>query len=169
MCATLVTAVGSSVRALVRAEGFFQERAITRGLDQAAEQFGIVGGFLRLSQQPDHRPFGRMHRGSILGSYQEVETLGERAFLFGKESGRPVLCAFRSPYYLQISTPGLKDGNQGRAALETLARAALRRLTPGVTLRAGAAQRYQFSAGVLERLSINRKGASTLPADRLRP
>jgi hypothetical protein len=78
----------------------------------------------------------RMHQGSIADSYLEVNTTGERAFLFGKQSARPVLCVFKNPYYLQISIPGVTNGKQHRAALETLARAALRRLTPSASFRA---------------------------------
>ncbi len=79
---------------------------------------------------------GRMYQGSILGSYQQIHTIGERAFFFGKRSTRPVLCVFKDPYYLQLSIPGVTDEEQSEAALQTLARAVLRRLPPSPTLRA---------------------------------
>src|SRR3954468_7385415 len=102
----------------------------------AGERVGLV--ILRvasadwLAEQAD-----RMRRGSTLGSYLEVETIGERAFLLGTQSARPVLCVFKSPYYLQISVSAraLANGKPNRAALEMLARAALSRLTPGAELR----------------------------------
>ena len=85
-----------------------------------------------LAEQAD-----RMHPGSILGSYLDVDTIGGRTFLFGKQSAGPVLCVFKNRYYLPISIPGVTNGKQNRATLETLARAALRRLTPEATFRGG--------------------------------
>ena len=79
----------------------------------------------------------RMRRGVSLGSYREVDGVGERAFILDLKDAAAVLCVFESPYYLQVSVLGAGDGSRKTEVVERLARIALRRLAP-VTTKNGA-------------------------------
>ena len=81
------------------------------------------------------RRTGRPDATRGFGSYREIGAVGEPAFLLDMKAAGAVQCAFRNPYYLQISIVGAGYGAQKSAVLEELAGIAVRRLacrqTPG--------------------------------------
>ena len=74
---------------------------------------------------------GRMSRGVQFGTYREVAGIGDHAFLYSLHKAGGVLCVFGADYYLQVSLYRNREDSRIPAALETLARSALARLTGG--------------------------------------